>query len=180
MKKSTRFIENEEVDDVSSFQEECTAECGSLVSYCTGHMPNLVCQLNFVAFLAVIFFAIFTGIFIPVSCLFCWVSGGCRRSKSRRLSFFQNLSSRRRSRSRRGTGNDEERSSLYPSSPPTLQIPAAQKCRQPSSFSLPAVSHDVILEESESSDHEWKKAKRCRKITFDLSMTHRDSDLSHL
>lgn len=49
------------VDDVALFQEECTAECGSLVSYCIGHMPNLVCQLNFVAFLAVIFFAIFTG-----------------------------------------------------------------------------------------------------------------------
>ncbi|CAO4380182.1 unnamed protein product [Caenorhabditis nigoni] len=164
---------------VYSSLEECTSECGSLVSYCTGHMPNLVCQLNFVAFLAVIFFAIFTGIFIPVSCLFCWASGGCRRSKSRRLSFFQSFSSRRRSRSRRGTGNDEERSSLYPSSPPTLQIPAP-KCRQPSSFSLPAVSHDVILEESESSEHEWKKAKRCRKITFDLSMHHRDNELSHL
>ncbi|CAL2045502.1 hypothetical protein CAEBREN_20370 [Caenorhabditis brenneri] len=164
---------------VYSSLEECTAECGSLVSYCTGHMPNLVCQLNFVAFLAVIFFAIFTGIFIPVSCLFCWVNGGCRRSKTRRMSFFSSLSSRRRSRSRRGTGNDEERSSLYPSSPPTLQIPAP-KCRQPSSFSLPAVSHDVIIEESESSDHEWKKAKRCRKITFDLSMTHRDNELSHL
>ncbi|CAS00607.1 Protein CBG27144 [Caenorhabditis briggsae] len=56
----------------------------------------------------------------------------------------------------------------------------APKCRQPSSFSLPAVSHDVILEESESSEHEWKKAKRCRKITFDLSMHHRDNELSHL
>ncbi|CCD72501.1 uncharacterized protein CELE_ZC404.15 [Caenorhabditis elegans] len=164
---------------VYSSMEECTAECGSLVSYCIGHMPNLVCQLNFVAFLAVIFFAIFTGIFIPVSCLFCWVSGGCRRSKSRRMSFFATLSSRQ-NRSRRGTGNDEERSSLYPSSPPTLQIPASTKCRQPSSFSLPAVSHDVILEESESSDHEWRKAKRCRKITFDLSMTRRDNDLSQL
>lgn len=62
-----------------------------------------------------------------------------------------------------------------------LDIPAPPKCRQPSSFSLPAVSHDVILEESESSsDHQWKKAKRTRKITFDLSMTNRDQDFSHL
>ncbi|CAI2353602.1 unnamed protein product [Caenorhabditis sp. 36 PRJEB53466] len=164
---------------VYSSLEECTAECGSLVSYCTGHLPNLVCQLNFFAFLAVIFFAIFTGIFIPVSCLFCWVTGGCRKSKSSRLlSPFAFLSKRRRSR-RREIGNDEERSSLYPSSPPTLQIPAP-KCRQPSSFSLPAVSHDVILEESESSDHNWKHEKRCRKITFDLSMTHRDNEFSQL
>uniref|UniRef100_A0A8R1I742 Secreted protein n=1 Tax=Caenorhabditis japonica TaxID=281687 RepID=A0A8R1I742_CAEJA len=123
-----------------------------------------------------------SGIFVPLSCLLCWVSG--IRTKSHSPSSPRSASppgffSKRRLSRRRATANDEERSSLYPSSPPTLQIPA-QKCRQPSSFSFPVVSHNVILEESESSDHQWKQVKRCRKITFDLSMTRRSDDLSHL
>ncbi|CAB3396840.1 unnamed protein product [Caenorhabditis bovis] len=155
---------------VYSSIDECTNECGSFFSYCTGNLPTLVCQLNFSIFIAVIFLAIFTGVCIPLSCLFCWINGGfawMRRGTSS-LPFI-----RSNRRNRRGTGGaEDERSSLYPSSPPTLQ-PQTSKSRQPSSFSLPAV--DTVIEKDPS-----RQAKRCRKITFDLSMSTRVNEFSQL
>ncbi|KAK6054434.1 hypothetical protein COOONC_08061 [Cooperia oncophora] len=56
---------------------ECMKECASVVSYCVGPPPLIVCQLNVVVFLACILLAVFTGVAIPVTCLLCYVTNWC-------------------------------------------------------------------------------------------------------
>ncbi|KAJ1370402.1 hypothetical protein KIN20_032116 [Parelaphostrongylus tenuis] len=51
---------------------DCLDECGSLVSYCAGTPPLIVCQLNVIVFLICIFLAVCTGVLIPAS--FCFVT----------------------------------------------------------------------------------------------------------
>lgn len=60
---------------------ECFEECGSLVSYCAGTAPLIVCQLNVVVFLACIFLAVCTGVVIPMLCLLCYVTSWCADAK---------------------------------------------------------------------------------------------------
>ncbi|WKY10837.1 hypothetical protein Q1695_002860 [Nippostrongylus brasiliensis] len=60
---------------------DCVEECGSLVSYCVGTSPLIVCQLNIVVFLACIFLAVCTGVVIPLLCLLCYVTSWCSEAK---------------------------------------------------------------------------------------------------
>ncbi|XGW03744.1 hypothetical protein V3C99_015145 [Haemonchus contortus] len=80
---------------------KCTEECVSMVSYCVGTSPLIVCQLNIVVFLACIFLAVCTGVAIPMVCLLCYVASWCTEAKQAR---------------RRRRGSDEETVKLNPRS----------------------------------------------------------------
>ncbi|VDO25834.1 unnamed protein product [Haemonchus placei] len=80
---------------------KCTEECVSMVSYCVGTSPLIVCQLNIVVFLACIFLAVCTGVAIPMVCLLCYVASWCTEAKQTR---------------RRRRGSDEETVKLNPRS----------------------------------------------------------------
>ncbi|CAI5453619.1 unnamed protein product [Caenorhabditis angaria] len=145
--------------------QKCQEECGSLVSGCIISIDaNFECALNLYIFFLVIFLAIFTGLLIPISCLICWINGFFdKSSKKRRSIFLKNRGFRRA-----GTiGNDEERDSLYPSSPPNQTENTSQnQKRHLSTFSLPAQETVVTMNLDDV-----ETQRRCRKITFDLSMT---------
>ncbi|CAJ0579225.1 unnamed protein product, partial [Mesorhabditis spiculigera] len=62
----------------------CEAECALWISRCVpSTVPSgFICQLNILVFLVVIFLAVFTGVVVPITCLFCFVFGVPRRLRS--------------------------------------------------------------------------------------------------
>ncbi|KAK6021493.1 hypothetical protein OSTOST_12834, partial [Ostertagia ostertagi] len=58
-------------------KSKCLEECASMVSYCVGTSPLIVCQLNIIVFLTCILLAVFTGVAIPMTCLLCYVTSWC-------------------------------------------------------------------------------------------------------
>uniref|UniRef100_A0A0K0CXW8 LITAF domain-containing protein n=1 Tax=Angiostrongylus cantonensis TaxID=6313 RepID=A0A0K0CXW8_ANGCA len=60
---------------------DCLDQCGTLVSYCAGTPPLMVCQLNVIVFLVCIFLAVCSGVLIPVSYLVCYVTRCCSTAK---------------------------------------------------------------------------------------------------
>ncbi|CAJ0948318.1 unnamed protein product, partial [Mesorhabditis belari] len=98
-------------DEYERFLAACEAECAVWISRCVSsiHPPGYVCQLNIVVFLAVIFLAVFTGVLIPISCLFCFIFGIPK--KMRRILW------------RDRNDSDEESAKLHPNRSGFLSLP---------------------------------------------------------